>query len=157
MLPLPYPVAVFDDTRVALEWLGEKTPGPLAAELSELYAEASSTPPWLASLRALLDANLRGISVATAAKRQGMSERTLQRKLSEAGTTYQTEAIDARVRAAKRLLVDGDTALTTIAMEAGCASLQHLNSLFRKRTGELPSAWRQNHRGGRSRRQAPGR
>jgi AraC-like DNA-binding protein len=53
---------------------------------------------------------------------------------------------DARVRAAKRMLLDGDAPLTTIAIESGCASLQHFNTLFRKRTGQLPSAWRRRER-----------
>ena len=146
VLPLPYPVAVFDDARAALSWLGESSPAVLADALAELYAEASGTPSFLVALRALLDAKLHGVSVAAAARALGMSDRTLQRKLGEAGTTFQTEMSDARVRAAKRMLLDGDAPLTTIAIESGCASLQHFNTLFRKRTGQLPSAWRKRER-----------
>jgi AraC-like DNA-binding protein len=144
VLHLSSPVAVFDDAQVAAQWLGEN-PTELIATLAEIYAEASGTPPFLGALRAVLDENLRDVTVAVAAKKLAMSDRSLQRKLGEAATTFQREVIDARVRAAKRLLLDRDLPLTTIALESGCASLQHFNTLFRKRTGELPSAWREKH------------
>jgi AraC-like DNA-binding protein len=147
VLPLPYPVAVFHDARAACAWLGEPAPDEIAELLSRVYEEASGTPPFLGALRSLLDAHLRDdVSIASAAKSLALSERTLQRKLGEAGTTFQHEVIDARVRAARRMLLDVDTPLTTIALECGCASLQHFNTLFRKRTGELPSAWRSRQR-----------
>jgi AraC-like DNA-binding protein len=146
VLPLPYPVAVFDDARAALEWLGERDVEGALASLAVVSAEVTGTSPLLGAVRSLLDANLRGMTIATAAKRLGVSERTLQRKLGEAKTTFQTEVIDARVRAAKRMMLDRDAPLTTIALESGCASLQHFNAMFRKRTGELPSRWRESHR-----------
>jgi len=146
VLPLPYPVAVFDDVHEALTWLETETPERVADLMTTLYVEASRTPPFLGTLRTLLDANLRDVSVAMAAKKLGLSHRTLQRKLEDEGTTFQNETIDARVRAAKRLLVERDAPLTTIALEAGFASLQHFNTLFRKRTGTLPSAWRARER-----------
>jgi AraC-like DNA-binding protein len=147
VLSLPYPVGVFDDPRAACEWLGEASPVASADMLTHLYEEASHTPPFLGALRSLLDGHLRDeLSIAVAAKKLALSERTLQRKLGEAGTTFQHEVSDARVRAAKRMLLDPETPLTTIALESGCASLQHFNTLFRKRTGELPSAWRARQR-----------
>lgn len=147
VLPLPYPVAVFDDAALACVWLGEASPERLVESLSQLYQEASGTPPLLGALRGLLDDDLRDVSITTAAKALAMSERTLQRRLGDAGTTFQHEVIDARIRAAKRMMLDPDTPLTTIALESGCASLQHFNTLFRKRTGELPSAWRVRQQG----------
>jgi AraC-like DNA-binding protein len=76
----------------------------------------------------------------------GISERTLQRKLGEAGTGYLNELAEARVRAARRLLLESDAPLTAIAYDVGCASLQHFSALFRKRTGESPSAFRRKRR-----------
>ena len=148
VLPLPYPVAVFHDVREACAWLGEPSPDRLADALARLYEDASGTPPFLGALRSLLDAHLLDdLSIAAAARSLAMSERTLQRKLGDAITTFQREVSDARVRAAKRMLLDPDKPLTTIALECGCASLQHFNTLFRKRVGELPSAWRTRQRG----------
>jgi AraC-like DNA-binding protein len=71
-----------------------------------------------------------------------VSERSLQRSLGAAGTTFKDEIAEARIRAARRLLADGDEPLSAIAREVGCSSLQHFSTLFRKRTGETPSAFR---------------
>ena len=87
------------------------------------------------------------MSVADAAKALGTSERTLQRKLAEAKTTFQGEMAEARVRAAERMLLDRDAPLTSIALETGCASLQHFNAMFRKRRGVTPGLWRRRHGG----------
>jgi AraC-like DNA-binding protein len=151
VLPRPYPVAVFGDARAALEWLepdalGAGAPADLAADLAGLYESASGTPQYLRALRVLLDRNLGGIAVGDAATELGMSERTLQRKLGEAGTTFQDEMAAARVRTAERMLLETDTPLTAIALDVGCASLQHFSALFRKRTGQSPSAWRRQMR-----------
>jgi AraC-like DNA-binding protein len=151
VLPRPYPVAVFGDPHAALEWLSPHagdapSSAALATSLSELYADARATPPFLGALRVLLDGHLGGVSVTGAAGALHLSERTLQRKLGEAGTTFQDEMAGARIRAAKRMLLDSDAPLTTIALDVGCASLQHFSSLFRKRTGQSPSAWRRRER-----------
>jgi AraC-like DNA-binding protein len=146
VLALPYPVAVFDDASAAFEWLGEEAVGQRTEMLAALFAEVAGAPAFLGRLRALLDANLREYSVGGAAKALAMSERTLQRKLGAEGTSFQGEIIDARVRAAKRLLLDRERALTAIALDVGCSSLQHFNTMFRKRTGELPSKWRARQR-----------
>jgi AraC-like DNA-binding protein len=150
VLPRPYPVSVFGDVESAFAWLADgKTrgwPKDGVAALAELHAQASGTPQVVGTLRALLDAHLIGLGVAEAASRLGMSERSLQRKLADADTTFQDELADARVRAAKRMLLDGDAPLTSIAFDVGCASLQHFSALFRKRTRLSPSAFRKRHR-----------
>jgi AraC-like DNA-binding protein len=141
VLPRPYPVAVFDQPAAAFRWLEQPE-----VDLDALYAEATGTPHVVGALRALLDQHLRGLSVAEAATTLGISERTLQRKLGEAGTGYLNELAEARVRAARRLLLESDAPLTAIAYDVGCASLQHFSALFRKRTGESPSAFRRKRR-----------
>lgn len=147
VLPKPYPVKIFGDVASALEWLAPKDDGStLARAIEAVHTEASSTPALLTSLRSWLDGRLADASVAAAASALGLSERTLQRKLGEMDTTFQDEIGSARVRVAQRLLLDGDAALTAIALEVGCASLQHFSALFRKRTGESPSTWRARHR-----------
>nr|WP_286202601.1 helix-turn-helix transcriptional regulator [Comamonas sp. JC664] len=72
----------------------------------------------------------------------GMSERTLQRRLKEADTSFQSELNAVQVRMAQTLLRESDMKLTAVAVEVGCASLQHFSSLFRKLVGESPSGWR---------------
>jgi AraC-like DNA-binding protein len=147
VLPKPYPVQVFGDATAALSWLDPRLyAGLTAATLVDMHSEVISVPKEVGALRALLDHRLEGIPIASAAKELGLSERTLQRKLAEAGTTFKDELGDARIRAAKRMLLDSELPLTTIAFDVGCGSLQYFSALFRRRTGESPSAWREKHR-----------
>ena len=60
----------------------------------------------------------------------------------DGGTSFQLELDAARVRLAKRLLVESDSSLTEIAYDVGCASPQHFSTLFRRVVGAPPSAWR---------------
>lgn len=138
----PYEVSVFGDVEGALAWLDARDGLAIAKAIADMHASATSTPALLGTLRTWLDKHLAEPSIADAASTLAVSERSLQRKLQENGTTFQEEIAEARVRAAKRLLVDGDASLTTIALEVGCASPQHFSALFRRLTGESPSAWR---------------
>jgi AraC-like DNA-binding protein len=140
MVVRPYPVQVFDNLEAALAW--SDVPLTWLPTFAELHAVATGTPAILTALRPLLERDLANITVAQAARTLSLSERSLQRKLTEAGTTFVAELGAARVRAAQRLLVDSDLPLTTIALEVGCASLQHFSVLFRKHIGEAPSTWR---------------
>lgn len=150
VLPRPYPVRVYADVPSAYAWLvaenGARDWPDDATFIAALHDEVTGTSSTVGALRAMLDAHLEGIAVAEAAKQLGLSERSLQRKLGDSGTTFQDELADARVRAAKRLLIDGDAPLTNIALDIGCASLQVFSTLFKKRVGESPSAFRKRHR-----------
>jgi AraC-like DNA-binding protein len=147
VLPRPHPVAVFHQAADALAWLadGRDTDWPGPGLLAELHAQASGTPELLGALRLYLDRHLDA-ELAASARALGVSERTLQRKLGEAATTFTDELGAARVRVAQRMLIEGEAPLTSIAYDVGCASLQHFSALFRKRTGESPSAFRARHR-----------
>jgi AraC-like DNA-binding protein len=147
VLPRPYAVGVVEDAAAAVAWLAgeghaDLGVGDVPAMLADIYAEASSTPHVVGALRAFLDMHLVDIELPAAAKALGTSERTLQRKLAEASTSFTDELADARIRAARRMLLDTEMSLTSIALEVGCASLQHFGALFRRKTGESPSAFR---------------
>ncbi|MEW5742594.1 MAG: AraC family transcriptional regulator [Myxococcota bacterium] len=140
----PYPVRLFESLAGALEWLDASA---ARGAIEATTREAMGTPGVVAELREYLGAHLSDdVSLARAAKALKTSERSLQRRLGEAGATFQGEVADARVRAAQARLKDTDAPLTTIAMEVGCASLQHFNALFKRRTGVSPSAWRKRQR-----------
>jgi AraC-like DNA-binding protein len=143
VLPRPFPTAVFGDTAGACAWLGVEEGA--AALVAALHAEVTGTPRVVPALRAWLDEHLAGVSVDDAAHALALSARSLQRKLGEAGTTFKAELAEARVRAARRMLAEGDAPLTAIAYDVGCASLQHFSALFRRRTHESPSAFRARH------------
>ncbi|MGH7283075.1 MAG: helix-turn-helix transcriptional regulator [Polyangiaceae bacterium] len=147
VLPRPYPVQIFDDAEQALKWLAPKSDAAkLAKTLADVYATASKTPALLGTLRSWLEMHLADPEIDALASAIGVSERTLQRKLGELGTSFRDEVASARVRVAQKLLVDGDAPLTTIALEVGCGSLQHFSALFRRIAGETPSAWRTRNR-----------
>jgi AraC-like DNA-binding protein len=151
VLPRPYPVEVFDAIAPAAAWVAaeaELDAERIAALLAEIHADATGGGPVVAALRGWLGAHLAEPSVAAAALALGTSERTLQRKLQEADTTFLHQVAEARVRAATRLLLDSDAPLTAIAYEVGCASLQHFSALFRKHTELSPSAYRRRHKRG---------
>jgi AraC-like DNA-binding protein len=149
VLPRPYPVQVFDAVEPAASWVAaeaELEAPRIAAMLEEIHADATGGGPVVAALRGWLAGHLAEPSVALAATALGTSERTLQRKLQEADTTFQAQVAEARVRAATRMLLDSDASLTAIAYDVGCASLQHFSALFRKHTELSPSAFRRKHK-----------
>lgn len=138
--PRPYPVEVFDDAARALAWLGVAP--DFGRVLGDVVAAARGAPAWLALLRAWIGAHLTRPSIREAARACGTSERSLQRRLLEHATTFQSEVSAVRIREAQRLLRDTDAQLTRIAVDVGCGSLATFSALFRRRTGETPSAWR---------------
>jgi AraC-like DNA-binding protein len=140
--PPPYPVAIFEDRAKAVAWLGVPD-AALALEELAREEERAAGDPLLRDVRALVEANLGGATLASAAKSLGMSERSLQRRLSDHHTTFVAEVNHARVRVAKRLLRESDAQLTQIAHDVGCASLASFSTLFRRATGETPTAFRQ--------------
>lgn len=145
-----YASRAFKDAPSALAWLSvpETTAAPLLSRLGELAAEAMGQSPLLRELHQVLRVRLVDANLGDVAREMGMSERTLQRRLKEAGTSFQAELNAVQVRTAQALLLETDMKLTAVAVEVGCASLQHFSSLFRKLVGESPSTWREQQRRG---------
>ena len=137
----PYPVELFEDAAAALAWLGEPS-AALAAELAEHADAASGTAPLLGGLRSLLLRRMVDLTLEEACRVLGVSERTLQRRLQDAGTTFLTEVSTARIEEAKRRMLASDASLTAIALDVGFPSLQHFSAVFRKAVGVSPSEWR---------------
>lgn len=139
-----YPSRAFSDPAQALEWLGhpEALAAPLLSELNDLAAVATGQSPLLCELHQVMRSKLPDVNLADVAREMGMSERTLQRRLKEGGTSFQAELNAVQVRMAQALLLETDMKLTAVAVEVGCASLQHFSSLFRKVVGASPSSWR---------------
>lgn len=136
----PYPVSLFEDAAAALAWLGSSA--SLADVLSSCVTEARGESALVGALRALLRARFADATVDEACRVLGVSERTLQRRLQDAGTTFQTELTGARMEEAQRRLDASDAPITTIALDVGYQSLQHFSAAFHKATGMAPSAWR---------------
>jgi len=143
-----YPTRAFADPGEALAWLNhpDEEARALVNELNDLVMRQQGQTPLLGELHRVLRHRLVDASLTDVSRQLGMSERTLQRRLREAGTSFQSELNTVQVRTAQTLLLESDAKLTSVAVEVGCASLQHFSGLFRKMTGESPSAWRARHR-----------
>jgi AraC-like DNA-binding protein len=138
----PIPTRVFVDIGAALEWLDRGDANWLAA----WFDSVAGVDPVVRAVRAHLDASLTKATIASVAHSLGVTERGLQRQLKRARTTFRGEHQAAQVRAAQQLLRDTDTKLASIALDVGCSSLQHFSTLFRRVTGDTPTAWRARNR-----------
>jgi AraC-like DNA-binding protein len=136
----PYPVASFVSVPDALGWLGVSA--HIERDLERLRAECAGTAPEIVALRAVLCEDDGELDLAAAARRLGMSTRTLQRRLRALGTTFEDERRHTRIRRAQELLRTSDVSLTAVSELVGCSSPAHFTTLFRRVTGETPSAWR---------------
>lgn len=141
-----YPVGVFTDLADALGWLDREEEAATVAELSDIHLEAIGGSASVVALRSYLDESPGGVTLKSAAHTLGVSPRNLQRKLSEAQTSFQVEQNAAQLRLAKNLLLETEYDIKRIALDAGCASSQHFCALFRRLTGESPSEWRARQR-----------
>lgn len=81
-------------------------------------------------------------STARIARSLGTSERTLQRRLSEAGHTFANLLDEARAATAKAHLRDPAMSLSSIAFLLGFADQSAFTRAFRRWTGDTPSAFR---------------
>jgi AraC-like DNA-binding protein len=79
---------------------------------------------------------------AAVARKLGLSARTLQRRLAEAGTSFQDVLDEVRAGAARRLLRDPALAVSEVAFSLGYAELSSFYRAFRRWTGQTPIDWR---------------
>jgi AraC-like DNA-binding protein len=141
LLTSPFQECFFRDRAEALRWLGRDDHVPLQSEVERLRAQVSGEPTALRQLRALLDTDARK-TLEGAARELALSTRSLQRRLAEAGTSFQAEVASSTVRCAQKLLARRDASVTSVAFELGCSSAQHLSTLFKRQLGCTPSEWK---------------
>ena len=97
-----------------------------------------------ARLRSLLP---RGQAVAERVARSlGVSERTLHRRLSESGTSFQDVLDQFRIEESERLLLQGGRELSAIALELGFSDQTAWNRHFRRLRNMSPTAWQNANR-----------
>jgi AraC-like DNA-binding protein len=137
-----HPWAAQPDAAAAFSWLDHPDAAAAHAEVAALCRSAIETSPLLSELRGYLGARLTSASLVGAARTLHVSERTLQRTLRAARTSFTAEIDRARVEAAKRQLRGGDDKIESIARAVGCASASHLARVFRRVTGVTPGAYR---------------
>jgi len=82
-------------------------------------------------------------AIAKVARSLGMSVRTLQRRLSELGTTYQELLDNIRHRSARRLLTNMDLDIVEVAFLLGFEEVNSFVRAFHVWEGITPAKWRE--------------
>ncbi|GHE52079.1 AraC family transcriptional regulator [Camelimonas fluminis] len=95
-----------------------------------------------ARISRLLQSGEPGLSLPDAATRLGMSARTLQRRLTEAGVSYRQLQAQERINGARRLLRETSLPVAEIAWRLGYTETSAFNHSFRRTCGMSPRAWR---------------
>lgn len=80
------------------------------------------------------------------ARRLGLGERTLQRRLGEEGLSFQKLVEEARRGLAQGLLVQSDYPLAEVAFLTGFSEQSAFNRAFKRWTNRTPAAYRQENR-----------
>lgn len=112
--------------------------------LQALPAAAPGHEPLVRQLREVLAANLAhgAVTLAGAARALHLSERTLQRRLDEAGTRFTDLVDEVRKDMALRYVRDPRLALGEVAYLLGFAEPSPFHRAFRRWTGRTPLAVR---------------
>jgi AraC-like DNA-binding protein len=83
------------------------------------------------------------MSLAAFARDIGMSERTLQRRLSDEGESYQSLVDDVRRRFALEYLERSKFTVAEVAYLVGFSDLASFHHAFKRWTGRTPGSFRQ--------------
>lgn len=140
-----FPVHVVTSVEAAVPLLqteGHADAGQVLRHVDHVVDMVRGTTPLLVKLRAWMSEQVPQASLQGAATALAVSARSLQRVLAEHRTSFQEEHVAARLGVAKRLLLNTDMKVESVARTAGFASASHLSRLFRRHTGETPTGFR---------------
>ena len=112
----------------------------LEAELAKLEDDASLERRVRIRISRSLSEGIPPIS--DVAGHLGMSGRTLQRRLSERGSSFQTLLDEARRRLAERLLRETEYSLAEVAFMTGFAEQSSFTRAFKRWAGRTPRSYR---------------
>jgi AraC-like DNA-binding protein len=85
--------------------------------------------------------------VHVVAKELGMSERTLQRRITEEGMTFRQLLNDTRKELIREYLSDDSVEITDAAFLVGFENTNSFYRAFRSWEGKTPAEWRTENRG----------
>jgi len=134
------------------ELLAILTPA-LASALGELQAQSSITEHAKVVLKRSLASGRP--ELADVARELGMSERTLQRRITDEGATFRELLVEARQELGRQLLSDPAADIDEVACLLGYQDASSFYRAFRDWEGVTPSQWRELH-GSRAGREARG-
>lgn len=136
---------VFDAATLALPFVTQNDDllAALLPRLDERLAPLQE-PLVVRQVRAAVSKRMSGErpSVEKVAKELGQSPRTLQRRLGEAGTSYQRVLDEVRHHTARRLLRSSELDIGEIAFVLGFEELNSFTRAFRGWEGQTPLAYR---------------
>ncbi len=130
--------------------LDDRKPQQSDATLHEFYSEQCENAVRLARdagdivqrIVDLLGQAEGHLDLRDAARRAGMSVRSLQRKLEERGVSYRELTAMGRYRAACRMLTETRAPITRIALEVGYDNVSSFNHAFKRFAGMSPRSYR---------------
>jgi AraC-like DNA-binding protein len=138
--------AEFGALRFPSSWMSERIPGADPGRLREAQKRASAADRGhlvQKTSRALRTLLLQGpVSGTDVAQALAMHRRTLNRRLSAEGTTFQEILDTVRFAVAQDLLRNSEVNLHDIAAALGYAGLTPFMRAFRRWTGTSPGHWR---------------
>ncbi|TIV72136.1 MAG: helix-turn-helix domain-containing protein [Mesorhizobium sp.] len=113
----------------------------LAAALGELSAQSSLSEQVTVVLKRSLASGRPELS--DIARELGMSERTLQRRITEEGTSFRELLINARQELGRQLLLDPTADIDEVACLLGYQDASSFYRAFREWEGTTPNRWRE--------------
>lgn len=125
------------------EFLELLTPA-LAAAVADLHAPSTVGVQVKAALKRSLASGRP--DVAEVARSLGMSERTLQRRITEEGATFRKLLAEARRELGRQLLADSTMEIDEVAFLLGYQDTSSFYRGFRDWEGLTPTRWRELHR-----------
>lgn len=121
------------------EFLDLLTPA-LAAALGELRSEGTVCEQVKVVLKRTLASGRP--EVADVARNLGMSERTLQRRITDEGATFRSLLVEARQELGRRLLSDASMSVDEVAYLLGYQDTSSFYRGFKEWEGVTPNHWR---------------
>jgi AraC-like DNA-binding protein len=115
----------------------------LEQHAQQLIATLEREPALVREVRRVLYKSGPNLSVAAAAKQLGVSSRTLQRRLTEAGHVFADIADTVREDLARRMLSERSVAIAEAAYLLGFADQSSFTRAFKRWTGLTPAAFRE--------------
>lgn len=115
----------------------------LSSSLEEIEAQSSIGDQVKTVLKQRLASGKPDI--AEVARELGMSERTLQRRMTDEGITFRQLLDDARQQLGRQMLADGANGIDEVAFLLGYQDTSSFYRAFRSWEGMTPAQWRELH------------
>jgi AraC-like DNA-binding protein len=133
---------VFTDLGNALAWLEVDAPEWVSAAVAHEERSMAAQDDALVQLDALWRSGWMRVGLEDAARSLGLSPRTLQRRLRDAGESFEERRAREALHHAEELLQRG-LEVKAVASELGFASSSAFVAAFRRSRGLPPHAWRE--------------